>query len=193
VDGELSRIAAGVLQRDEQLLWAGKPLDSGPFALPQYFKLVFSGFLLFPLLIFALSTDRDPSTLIINLVPILIVFGLISIVFLKLRAKYANPKHNTFLVTQRRAVHVFSHDQITNVASVPLDRNTSVRLLAGLSGTGDLQIKRKSNANESDNGAGLFALHRSAWVGMRFSSVPQAAYVRDVANWAIAQNDHRAA
>jgi len=188
MDEELSRIAAEVLRPGEQLRWAGKPLNSGPLQFPTYFKTVFGGFLLLPVGLFAISSDHDPSIIVINLVPILFVFGLITLIFAKLHTKYARPEHNTFLLTRHRAIHVFSHNQISRVDSIPLDASTTISLYPGRSGAGDLMIRRKPNQNEADAWVALFLLRRSMWAGIRFNSLQQAEYVRDVATWVIAQN-----
>jgi hypothetical protein len=125
---------------------------------------------------------------VINLVPIIVVFGLIALVFMTLRGKYSSAVHNTFLLTKDRAIHVFCHAQVSNVASLPLSHGTSVRLFRGKSGAGDLLIRRKQSRHEGDAATSMFFLGRSAWAGIRFSGVPQAEYVRDVVAWAIAQN-----
>jgi len=188
MDAELSRIAADVLRPGEQILWAGKPVRGSRLPLPPYFGILVGGFLLLPILIYAVSSDHSIAALVINLVPIVFIFGLIALVFAKLRGKYASAAHNTFLLTENRAVHVFSHAQVSNVASVPLRKGTSVRLFKGRSTAGDLLIRRKAGRKDGDAATSTFMLGRSAWAGIRFSGVPHAEHVRDVAERAIAKN-----
>jgi hypothetical protein len=187
MDAELSRIAAEVLRPDEQLLWAAKPLDSGPLQFPWYFKVILGGFLLFSVAIVVISTDHSAAAFVIHLLPIVLILGVISLALARFHLKYANPTYNTFLLTQHRAIHVFEHAQVCNVTSVPLVQGTLIRLLKAKSGTGDLLIRRKPGRNEGDASTILFFLRRTAWAGVKFNSIPHAAYVRDVANWAIEQ------
>jgi hypothetical protein len=188
MDAELSRIAAEVLRPGEQLLWAGKPLDRGPMQLPPFFKLIFGGFLLVAVLQAFASGTQGLVSIAISIGPIILFIGLMGLLFAKVRGKFATPEHNTFLLTQSRAVHVFLHGDTTNIASVLLDSRTSVTLSLTKSGSGTLMFKRKPGPKEPVATIPLLVPKRSSWSGLRFNSVPQAEYVRDVAQWAIAQN-----
>ena len=189
MDPELSRIAADVLRPGEQVLWAGKPIDSNPLQFPWYFKVMLFGLLLFSAVIVAFSTNRTSAAFVFNLLPIVLIVGLLSLGLARFHSKYASPTYNTFLLTQHRAIHVFEHAQVCNVTSVPLVHGTLARLFRARSGTGDLLIRRKARWNEVDASTILFFLRRTAWAGVKFNSVPHAGYVRDVAKWAISQNE----
>ena len=168
----------------------GEPVHGSRLQLPPYFKLVVGGFILLPITIFALSSDRSFTGMVINLAPMLFILGLMALVFGKLRGKYGTAAHNAFLLTADRAIHVFNHAQVTNVASVPLSPGTSVRLFKGKSGAGDLLIRCKPGRKEGNAATTMFFLRQSAWAGIRFSGVPHAEYIRDVATWAIAQKQY---
>ena len=188
MDAELSQVAADILRPGEQLLWAGKPSERGQLRIPPSFYAVFGTLLVISLILAVIDFGADPTAIALNMAPLFIFVAVIGLVLATVARKFTRPTHNTFLLTRQRAVHVFLHGQTTNVASVPLDSRTSVDVSRIKSGCGTLTFKRKPGSHEPVPTIPLLLPKRTAWSGLRFSGVPQAVYVRDVAKWAIAQN-----
>jgi hypothetical protein len=181
------------LRPDEQLLWAGRPNGRGHAPLHSSVYLIW-GLILFATLVLSIvEVGLDVVSIAIGLTPPLIVFTMIWLVFKALARKFARPESDAFLLTRGRAIHVFIEGQTTNVASVPLDGQTKVELSKQSGDKGTLLIKRKPAPGEPVATLPLLRTRRSAWSGVRFSCVPQAEYVRQVANWAIDQNRQRSA
>jgi hypothetical protein len=188
MDAELSRIAADVLRPGEQLLWAGKPQRIAQLLFPRFFSWVFFGVLgLMILLIPIAGADAIPA-IINSFSPIVLIVGFGGFIAAVMKRKFARPEYNTFLLTRDRAIHVFQDGQTRNVASVPLDSHAKVELSARSGHFGTLLIKRKPAPGDTVATVPLLRPRRSAWSGVRFTAVTQPEYVRDVANWSIAQN-----
>jgi hypothetical protein len=123
-----------------------------------------------------------------SVIPVGTLVVTIGITLAFMQRRFAKPEHNAFLLTRYRAIHVFWDGQTTQTASVPLDSRTKVVLSPERNGSGMVLIKRHPGPGETIVGLSFFRPRRIAWSGVRFMSTPQAEYVRDVANWAIAQN-----
>jgi hypothetical protein len=193
MDGEVNRIAAGVMGPGEQLLWAGKPLSSASAQLPWYFWAIFIAICLFSVIRTLIYAGIDSVALLISVLPAVVFFGSIGFFLRKAQSRFLRPANNTFVLTQQRAIHVFVEGATSNIASVPLDANTSVQLSSREDGSGTLLIKRNPGPSEPVATIPLIRPRRTAWTGIRFYGVAHAEYVRDVVKWAIAQNHQQAA
>jgi hypothetical protein len=188
MDSELSRIASEFLQPGEQLLWAGRPERGSLISLSRQ-TLVFCVILALVAILTAVSAGAsDLATIARSVVPMVFLLAMVVALNSAVRRRMANPAKNACFLTNARAVHVFQEQALIQSTCIALDGGTSVKLSRSRGETGDLLFRR--NLMRQDNPA---RRQRRAWAGVRMQAIPHAAYVRDIALWAIAQQEHQLA
>jgi len=188
MDPELSRIANEFLQPGEQLLWAGRPMRGSVISLSRP-TLVFCLILALVAILTAVSAGAsDLATIARSVMPMAFLLAMVVALNSAVRRRMANPAKNACFLTNARAGHVFQEQALIQTSSTALDGGTTVKLSRLRGETGDLLFRR--GLMRQDNPA---RRQRGAWAGVRMHAIPHAAYVRDIALWAIAQREHQVA
>ena len=130
----------------------------------------------------------DPETIALSVMPMAFLLAMVVALNSAVRRRMANPAKNACFLTNARAVHVFQEQALIQTTVIALESGTSVKLSRSHGETGDLLFRR--DLMRQDNPS---RRQRGAWAGVRMQAIPHAAYVRDIALWAIAQREHQAA